>query len=51
MTKAQLKKLETVLAKLEALENEVADRGARERLRAGKNELLRAWNDAQREAA
>jgi len=48
MTKAQIKKLETVLAKLENLQNQVADRSIRERLGAGKNELLRALSEAER---
>jgi hypothetical protein len=42
MTKKQVEKLETILAKLEALENEVVDTSARERLSAAKRELLRA---------
>lgn len=48
MTKAQIKKLETVLAKLEALQNEVADRAIAERLGYGKSELLRALSAAER---
>ena len=47
MTKAQIKKLHTVLAKLETLENQVADRGIRERINSGKRELLRALSDAE----
>lgn len=41
-TKAQIKKLETILGKLENLEHEVQDRRVREYLHAGKNELLSA---------
>ncbi len=42
VTKAQVKKLETILGKLENLERQVADDRIRERLHAGKNELLDA---------
>lgn len=46
MTKAQIKKLETILGKLENLENEVADPSIRDRLHSGKNEILRALQEA-----
>lgn len=49
MTKAQLKRLCTILGKLEALQNEVANEKIRERLGAGKNELLRALTLAEQE--
>lgn len=42
MTVKQEKKLQTILVKLEALENEVSDVRVRERLSAAKRELLRA---------
>jgi hypothetical protein len=48
MTKAQIKKLETVLAKLESLQNSVADSAIRERLGRGKSELLTALTMAER---
>lgn len=46
MTKVQIKKLETILGKLEALQNEVTG-PQRDRLGAGKAELLRALNEAE----
>lgn len=42
MTKAQVRKLETILAKTESLENEVLDVRVKERLSAAKREMLRA---------
>lgn len=42
MTPAQIRKLHTILVKLENLENEVSDPPARGRLHEAKNELLRA---------
>lgn len=45
MTKAQLKKLETIIAKLEALENEVAGSGVSDWLRDAKSALLHAHNE------
>jgi hypothetical protein len=42
MSKAQIRKLHTILAKLEALEKEVGDPPVCRSLRSGKNELLRA---------
>lgn len=48
MTKAQIKKLETVLAKLEALQGQVASERARELLGKGKNELLYALKEFNR---
>lgn len=42
MNKAQIKKLETILGKLENLEHQISDSRIRERLHAGKNELLSA---------
>jgi hypothetical protein len=40
MTQRQIRKLETILGKLEALEHETTDRVAREALHSGKNALL-----------
>ena len=42
MTKTQIKKLHTILAKLEALQNETADPYVAARLGYGKSELLKA---------
>lgn len=42
MTKAQIKKLESIIGKLEMLENQTNDRSIRDKLNSGKNELLRA---------
>lgn len=42
VTKTQIKKLETILAKLETLEHEVKVGRVREYLHSGKNELLSA---------
>lgn len=42
MNKEQVKKLETILGKLEALENQVNDNRIRERLSSAKRELMRA---------
>lgn len=42
MTARQIQKLENILAKLEALQNEVTDLAMRDQLGCGKNELLRA---------
>lgn len=49
MSKAQIAKLETVLGKLENLEAQTADARIRERLHAGKNELLQALRLAEKE--
>lgn len=49
MTKAQIKKLETILGKLENLQNQVSDASIRDRLGSGKNELLRALSAAERD--
>lgn len=46
MTRAQMRKLETILTKLEALENEVKDADVRGSLGDGKSELLRALRKA-----
>tara|TARA_R110000868_G_scaffold409885_2_gene696355 strand:- start:429 stop:569 length:141 start_codon:yes stop_codon:yes gene_type:complete len=46
MTKAQQKRLETILAKLEALQNEVSNDRVREYLGDGKSDLLRALRTA-----
>lgn len=40
MNKAQLKKLNTILEKLESLQNEVKDEAIREELGNGKNRLI-----------
>jgi hypothetical protein len=48
MTKQQLAKLHTILAKLETLESEISDGGPRDRLATAKAELLRAVNEAER---
>ncbi len=47
MSKAQIRKLETILGKLENLEQVVLDREINEWIHAGKNELLRALNLAE----
>jgi ABC-type transport system involved in cytochrome c biogenesis ATPase subunit len=46
MTKAQIRKLETILGKLEALQNEVESPAIRGRLGDGKKELLRALSES-----
>jgi hypothetical protein len=48
MTKAQQARLHTILGKLENLEHIVRDSEIKERLHAGKNELLEALNLADR---
>lgn len=42
MTKTEEKKLETILAKTETLQNQTKDRALRERLGVAKGEMLRA---------
>lgn len=41
MTQRDWKKLNTILAKLETLQNETLDKDARERMQTAKSELLR----------
>lgn len=41
MTQAETAKLETILAKIEMLQNATKDRDAQERLQTAKSELLR----------
>lgn len=48
MTGAEEKKLETILAKVETLQNQTKDRALRERLGVAKDELLRALREAGR---
>ena len=45
MTRADERKLETILAKTETLESQTLDRFLRERLHAAKNEMLRALRE------
>lgn len=47
MTRAQIRKLESLLGKLEALENETTDARVREYLHRAKNELLTALRRAE----
>lgn len=49
MSKSQIRKLETILAKLEALQHQVQDDILRATLGAGKRELIAAWRAATRE--
>jgi hypothetical protein len=51
MTRKQTKRLEMILGKLEALQNEVRDSDIRDRLGSGKNELLRALSLADRDGS
>lgn len=46
MTRSEFKKLETILAKIELLQNSVSDSTANERLMTAKNELLRLHSEA-----
>lgn len=48
MTKNEIKKLETILAKVETLQNETLDEIAKERLLFAKNELLRLFSEQAR---
>lgn len=48
MNKAEEKKLETILAKVETLENQTNDRALRGRLLCAKDELLRALREGGR---
>ena len=41
MTMKEIKKLETILAKIETLQNQISDQNAKERLEGAKSELLR----------
>lgn len=43
MTRAEKLKLETILAKVEALQNQTNDLDLKQRLADAKTELLRAW--------
>lgn len=43
MTQAQNRKLEAIIAKIEALQRQVTDREEREALDAAKNRLMRVW--------
>lgn len=43
MTAKEVRKLETILGKVEALQNETADLNARERLQEAKSALLRLY--------
>jgi hypothetical protein len=47
MTRREIEKLRTILAKLEALQNQISDRDIAYRLGVGKSELLRALSDAE----
>lgn len=49
MTKAEEKKLETILAKTETLQNQTHDYVLRERLGAVKSDMLRALRECIRE--
>ena len=44
MTRVQLRKLDTILAKLETLQKQVTSAREEERLMAAKNELLRLYD-------
>lgn len=48
MTPAENKKLDTIIAKLERLQNETADDAAKSRMLFAKDELLRLWNEENR---
>lgn len=50
MTPAEIKRLDTILAKVEALQNQTQDRAAKGRLGLAKDELLRLYNEQPREA-
>jgi hypothetical protein len=50
MTIAESKKLHTILAKVETLQNQVSDFYAKERLGAAKAELLRLLSKIEHEA-
>jgi hypothetical protein len=47
MTRAENKKLGTILAKVEALQNATSDEAAKERLGAAKSQLLRLLNEEE----
>lgn len=48
MTPAENKKLDTIIAKLERLQNTTSDEVAKSRLLFAKDELLRLWNEESR---
>jgi DNA-binding FrmR family transcriptional regulator len=49
MTAIELKRLETILGKVEALQNMTNDGNAKSRLGAAKDELLRLFNEVGRQ--
>lgn len=49
MTPNECARLDTILAKIEALQNATADENARSRLGTAKGELLRLWNESRRD--
>lgn len=49
MTPGQIKKLDTILAKIETLQNQTEDRSAKGRLGLAKDELLKLYNEQPRE--
>lgn len=51
MNKAQISKLETILGKLESLQNEVKDREIKDDLDNGKSDLIRALRTAEEKLA
>jgi hypothetical protein len=45
VSRDEVRKLETILAKIETLQNQTSDRGAKDRLGFAKDELLRLFKE------